>query len=881
MKKPPARGFDLDAAVAEWSRKLRRSDSLEEGTVAELEAHVRDEVEDLVEQGKSAEEAFREATAAVEAPETIGAEYFKSDSRGVLPARPGRTGGFSPALFLNSLKVSLRKMRRQKGYSLINIGGLAAGMASSILILLWVRNELSYDRFHARGGSIYRLIVEDHQAAGVTVHPWLPYPLGPALQREYPEIAAVSRWAPEDMVVRYKDEVHLETEFLTVDPAFFEMFSFRFIEGSPARALADPASIVIRDTMVRKYFRDEDPLGKVLNLSGRADLVVSGVVSIPDNSDFPFDFFFPFQAYPLFGVDPADYEADWKSFNYHFYVLLKEGSSAELLERKISGFLKPRLPDRERVLRLQPLRRIHLYRPDGADGAMRYVRVFSLIAGFVLLIACVNFINLATARFEGRAKEVGLRKTLGGTRGQLIRQFFSESLLHTALALAAALVLVGLALPFFGRTTGRRLGLDFADLGSVGGIAVIALCTGLVAGLYPALFFSSFSPVRVIKAAAPRGGRGARLRQGLVILQFTLSTALIIGTLVVNSQVAFIARRDLGLAKEQLVHLLMQKKSRDSVDALRQELLRHPGIAGVSSSSQLPFNIVSWIGYLDWEGRPADRQVYFAFLSVDHDFARTCGLSFLRGRDFSRDIPGDEGNFLINETACRQMGVADPIGIRLDFLGRKGRIVGVVKDFSNRHMAEAVAPLVMTMDTGNAARNHLLLRLRPGDPTAALEYFRGVWAKINPGFPCDYRFLDESFDRMYGNERRLSRLFLFFSALAVFISCLGLAGLSSFVAEERTKEIGIRKTLGATSGEIVSLFSWNFVKLIAVANLIAWPAGYAIMRRWLQDYAYRAPLDLGIFIPAGVFSLLTALLSVGWQTLRAARANPVDSLRYE
>jgi predicted permease len=873
--------FDLDRAVTDWIRKLKREGVLEDGAAAELESHLRDEVDDLIGQGSAPEAAFREATGSVESADLVGREYFKTRARGLIAAPPQRSGIFSLALFLNSVKVTIRKMRRQKWYSFISVTGLAAGMACAILILLWVRNELSYDTFHANAGNIYRVIMEDHRVEGVSFHPWLPFPLGPALKDEFPEITAVSRWAPEDMVVRYGDEAHTENRFLTVDPVFFEMFSFRFVEGTPARALADPSSIVIRDTMARKYFGDEDPLGKVLDLSGRAELVVSGVVHIPENSDFQFDFFFAFQSYPLFGVDLADYEADWKSNNYQFYIHLDDGSSAERLERKISGFLKPRNPDRERVLRLQPLGRIHLYNPDGTDGAMRYVHLFSLIASFVLLIACVNFMNLATARFEGRAKEVGLRKTLGGTRGQLVRQFFSESLIHSALALGAGLFFVGLALPFFGRVTGRRLDLDLAHAGIVGQIAALALFAGIVSGLYPALFLSSFAPVRVIKDATHRGGRGTLFRRALVVIQFTLSTVLIIGTQVVDSQISFIKSRDIGMAKDEIVYLQMQKKSRDSVDVLRQELLKHPGIAGVSSSSQLPFDIVSWIGYLDWEGRPADRQVYFAFLAVDHDYARTCGLSFLLGRDFSRDIPGDAGSFIINETAYRQMGMEDPIGRQLDFRGHKGPIIGVVKDFSDRHMTDAVAPLVMTTGTWNAARSCLLLRLKPGDPSSALRYFREVWGRINPAFPCEYRFMDESFNLMYVNEGRLSRLFFAFAALAVFISCLGLVGLSSYLAEEKTKEIGIRKVLGASACGVVSLFSMNFLRLVVVANAIAWPVGYLIMHHWLQNYAYRTSLGMGTFLLAAFLGLLTALLSVGWQTFRAATANPIESLRYE
>jgi putative ABC transport system permease protein len=877
-EEPP---FDLKKAVEEWGRRLRSSEALEDGSIAELTAHVTDEIEDLVGRGRSPEEAFREVTGSVESAEAIGAEYHKTDVHGLYASLPQRPGRFSLALVLNSVKVSLRKMRHQKWYSLVSITGLAVGMACSILILLWVRNELSFDRFHANAGNLYRIIMEDHRADGVSVHPWLPYPLGPALKAEFPEIAAVSRWAPEDMVVRYGDEAHTETRFLTVDPDFFTMFSFDFLEGTPTRALADPSSIVIRDTVVRKYFGNEDPLGKVLNLSERAELAVSGVVHIPENSDFQFDFFFSFRSYPLFGVDLASYEADWKSFNYQFYLLLHSGSSAELLEKKIAGFLKPRNPDRERILRLQPLSRIHLYNPDGTGRAIKYIHLFSLVAGLVLLIACVNFMNLATARFEGRGKEVGLRKTLGGTRGQIVYQFFSESLLHSVLALGASLILVWLALPAFGQITGRRLGLDLTHMGTLGWIVAITLLAGIASGLYPALFLSSFAPIQAIKATVHRGGKRAAFRKVLVIVQFTLSTLLIIGTLVIDSQIAFIKHRNIGLAKEDLVYLQMQKKSRDSVDVVRQQLLKHPGIASVSSASQVPSDIPSWIGYLDWEGRPADRQVYFSFIVVDHDFARTCGLDFLLGRDFSRDIPGDSGSFLINETAYREMGIDDPIGRQLNFLGHKGPIIGVVKDFISRRMTDAVAPLVMTTGTWSAARRYLLVRLKSGDPSSALAYFRQVWGKINPAFPCEYRFLDDSFNSMYENEGRLSRIFLAFAILAVFISCLGLVGLSSYMAEEKTKEIGIRKVLGASAGGIVALFSKNFLRLVVVANAIAWPVGYLVMRGWLQNYAFRTSLRLEIFLLAGGLGLLSALLSVGYQTLRAATADPVDSLRYE
>jgi putative ABC transport system permease protein len=876
-EKPP---FEFEKAVAEWSRRLRSSEALEDGSIAELTAHVMDEIEDLVGQGRSPEEAFREVTGSVESAEAIGAEYRKTDARGLLAVLPHRRGGFSSALILNSIKVSLRKMRRQKWYSLISATGLAAGMACSVLILLWVRHERSYDRFHADAARIYRVIMEDHQA-DVSIHPWLPFPLGPALGREFPEIAAVTRWRPDDFVVRYKDAVHTETRFLTVDPAFFDIFSFPFLSGSSARALADPASIVIRDTAAERYFGTEDPLGKVVNLSGRADFTISGVVHIPEASDFQYDFFFSFQSYPLFGVDLAPYEANWGGKNYHVYLLLKDGADPAALETKIAGFLKPHRPDKTEILRLQRLTDIHLYKPDGSDGLMSYVRIFSLIAAFVLIIACVNFTNLATARFEKQAREVGLRKVLGATRGQLARHFLGESILNSSLAIAAALVLVELALPFFGQLTGRRLSLDLSQVDLLAGLTALTFVTGIISGLYPALFLSSVGPAEVIKRASHPRGRSARLRKGLVVVQFTLSTVLIIGTLVVSSQVAFIRGRDLGMTKDNIVYHLMQKNTRDSVAAARQELLKNPGIESVASASYLPSDVVSWVGAVDWTGRPAGRELYPAFLAVDREFVKTLGLTIVQGRDFSLSREADAEALIINETARRQMGVDDPVGLEMRFWGHKGPIIGVVKDFTNRHMAEATAPLVLIAGDWGSHRNFLFLRLRPGDPSRALRSFEQVWAKLNPGFPSEYHFLDEAIDRMYGNERRLARILSSFAALAVLISCLGLVGLSSFIAEERTKEIGIRKVLGASSGRVISLFSMGFARLVVLANAVAWPVGYLIMYRWLQGYAYRTSIGIWVFVAAGGLGLFVALLAVGYQTFRAATANPVDSLRYE
>ncbi len=883
MNKPKKRphSFDIDKAIAEWSRDMKRRAALEDGAIAELKTHIRDEVEDLIEQGTSPEDAFHEVTASVESAETVGQEYHKTRARGLFIPPPQHSSGLSPALLLNSLKVSLRKMRRQKWYAAISITGLAAGIACSIMILLWVRHELSFDRFHDNTENIYRVIMEDHLNDGISVHPWLPFPLGPALENEFPEVAAVTRYRPDNMVVRYKENAYTETEFLTVDPSFFQIFSFPLLRGDPSEALSDPNSIVIRDTMAQKYFGSEDPIGKILNLSGRVDMAVSGVVHIPEESEFQFDFFFTFQSYPLFQVDLASLEANWNGKNYQVYLQVHSAAPVSQLEEKIAGFLKPFRPAQTEVLRLQKLSLIHLYNPDGSDRVMRYVRIFTLIGLFILLIACVNFMNLATARFEGRVKEVSLRKTLGGTRGQLMRQFFGESLLHSALAMAAALLLVEIALPGFNQIASRRLSLDLSHINIVFGLLAIVLLAGFVSGIYPALFLSSFSPAKIFKSSAHPKGHGAQFRKALVVFQFTLSTMLIIGTLVVNSQISFIMNRDLGMAKENIVYHLMQSKTRDSVAVVREELLKHPDILSITSCSSLPSSIQSWIGYVDWEGRPAEQMIYPAFLSVDEDFIETLGLKIIAGREFSKYRPADAENFIINQTAFKQMGIENPIGLELRFWGHKGQIIGVVNDFSNRHMSYATAPVILSSGAWGANKNYLLLRLRPGDPSNALAHFRKVWQKTNPGFPCEHEFLDDEFDRMYTNEQRLSRILFSFTILAIFISSLGLIGLSSYTAEKKTKEIGIRKVLGSSSWKIISLFSLNFAKFVIISNVIAWPTANLIMQRWLQDYAYRTTIGIRVFILAGSLGFIIAFLSIGYQTFRAATANPVESLRYE
>ncbi|HUU04544.1 MAG TPA: ABC transporter permease [Patescibacteria group bacterium] len=780
----------------------------------------------------------------------------------------------------NYFKIAWRNIILQKGYSLINIFGLAVGMACSFLILLWVQHETSFDRFHANADRIYRVIMEESHENGVENHPWMPFPLGRALVERFPEIIAVTRTATDDFMVRYQDKIHSELGFLFVDPSFFSIFSFPFTKGNPAHALDDPASIVISDRMAEKYFGKENPMGKTLALSNRADFAVSGVVHIPAASDFQYDFFISFQSYPRFNADLAALEANWRGNNYPTYIQLGKNCSSAAVENKIAGLMSEFTPDRKVKLHLQKLEHIHLYRPDGTDGQMKNIRIFSIIAVFILLIACINFMNLATARFERRCKEVGVRKTLGSTRSQIGIQFVIESLLSSTIAFWGSLGLVKILLPYFRELAQSGMNPELFHPGWLIKMFVLSLLVGMTAGGYPAIILSR----------APAAGAGMRslfparnetLRKGLVIFQFSLSAMLIIGTLTIKEQIHFIQEKDMGLDRSDLVYIQMHGDSRRRAEMVKREIMASPDIVNVTSCRYLPSQIfVQWDG-LDWEGRPAGKELPVAFSSGDCDFIPTFGMKMVQGRNFSKELPSDENNVIVNEEAVRQMGIKDPIGKSVNFWRQKGTIIGVVKNFNFRPLNDPIKPLLLTLREVGGSRGLLVAKIRPGRLAQALAYFKDAWRKINPNFSFEPHFLDQDFNSLYLKDKQQGRIFMAFTLIAILICCLGLISLSSFMAEEKTKEIGIRKILGASPLRIAGLFIRDFSKWVAIANAIAWPLGYYLMSRWLQGYYYHASINPMIFVLTGGLSAFFASSAVWFQTARAARANPVDSLRYE
>lgn len=783
----------------------------------------------------------------------------------------------------NHLKIIFRNIMRHKGYSAINISGLAVGMACAILILLWVQHELSYDRFHENAKQVYRVNIESHHHDGVYLHPWTPFPLAETLKDQYPEIVASTRLNWDHFNVKYHDKSFHEYEFLFVDPDFFEIFSFPLIHpGNPSLLLSDPNTIVITDAMAKKYFGEQtNPVGKVLSLDNKVDFIVSGIVHIPDNTDFKADFYLSFKAYELFDVSLADLESNWKGKSYHAYILLGKDNSSLGLEKKISGFLEKYNPERKELLTLQELSQVHLYNPDGTGNGIRYVYVFSIIAIFILLIACVNFMNLATARSEKRAKEVGLRKTLGAKRPQLVKQFLTESVLLSLFSFVISLTIVEAFLPLFNTLSGKQLTLDFSNLNILLGLIGVALLTGILSGSYPALFLSSFIPVKVLKGTFFSLAKGSRLRNSLVIFQFTLSITLIICTAIVYSQLKYIQNKDVGLDKENLVYILMEGESKYRYKTVKKELLKHPGIRSVSACHILPSEIYVWAGYLDWEGRLPDQKVYFAYSFVDFDYIPTFKMEIKAGRNFSREFTTDKDNFILNEEAVRQMNLESPIGKQLTLRGHKGSIIGVVKDFNFQHLGNKIAPLVLSSADWGEKKRYLAMRISPGNPSRMIDHLRKVWNRVNPGFAFDYHFFDETYDRLYRNETRLGKILFYFSFLAIFISCLGLFGLASFLAERRTKEIGIRKTLGASIPGITVMLSKKFTGLVLLSNVMGWPIAYYIMKNWLEQFAYRTAIGIEIFIWGGITALSIAWLTISYQSIKAALANPIDALRYE
>ncbi len=786
----------------------------------------------------------------------------------------------------NYLTTTRRLFWKQKSYALLNLAGLALGLTTSLLILLWVRDELSYDQYHEKLDRLYFVWHNIDQSGGqVRTVSDSQGPLAPALLAEMPEVANAARLTfPQDMLFTV-GEKRFKEEGRYADPALFEMFSFPLVAGNRRTVLRDPSSIVISDSLAYKYFGGiGQSLGQAIRVDNKATYTVSGVFrTIPRNSSQRFSFLLPFQLrYQDEGAK------SWGNSWLLTYVELKENASLADVQGKLNHFIKKRFDDAISSLFLQPLAEVHLYdRFEGgrqAGGQIGYVRMFSVVAGFILLIACVNFMNLATARSMQRAKEVGVRKSVGASRRSLIGQFITESLVLSVLAAAVALLLVRLLLPVFNGITDKHLVLPVESLRFWGLLGIITLLTGLVAGSYPAFLLSSFKPVQVLKGTLRTGSGAAHLRQGLVVFQFVLSMMMIVATIVVYRQIQYIRSRDIGLQRENLLHFGAAPGIGKHFEAYRAELLKQPGVQGVTRASHHPIAIRGTSTSVEWKGKQPKEVVSFQILKTDYGLLSLTGIQLKDGRDFSRSFPTDSAAYLVNEEAARRMGLRNPVGQPLTVFGQKGTIIGLVKNFHSRDMhvgdipTQAV-PLVMLLLPSECGR--VLVRTKAGMTAGVIAGLETLHRKYAPEEWFAYKFTDEDFEQMYRGDVMVGKLANGFSGIAIFISCLGLFGLAAFTAEKRTKEIGIRKVLGASVTGITALLSKDFLKLVLVAVLVASPLAWYAMDQWLAGFTHRITVGWSVFALAGGAALLVALLTVSFQSVKAALANPVHSLKSE
>lgn len=878
--------FDLEKAISEWKQAMRRSPSIDEADLAELERYLHDKVDDLAAGGLGLEEAFRRAEAEFRRAGTLDAAY--SNARSLQPGRrfPWTKARLSPGLLWSVVRIALRRLRLQKAHSLINIGGMSLGLTACLFVFLWVQDELRYDRFHTKAASIAQVYNSFERGGGQSmVHMGSFYPLAAALKAECPEVVEAARIQIEQgLGIRAEGQTSNTDAVALADPSVFRIFTFPFVRGDAATALDDKFAIVLTERMARKYFGEGDPVGRTLRVNGEFDVRVSAVIrDVPAQSSLRFDAVVPFvlQFAPSF-QEPVH----WGGNPFETWVLLSPGADRRSVEEKIMTVAAPHFKDAAgRVdFRAQPLLRKRLYAPDG-PGLIRSILLFSGAALFILALACANFTNLSTARAMARAKEIGVRKTVGARKSDIVRQFLGESLATALLALGAAVLLVALLLPVFNRIAGKTLAFGAVlKFSSLTGFLAIALFAGLAAGAYPALALSSFQARNVL---AGRSGSGLRhsagLRKGLVVFQFALSLVLVLSTAVVGRQLSFIKSKDLGFDRGGLVVLRLGPAIVSDFDSFKAELLGRPGIVGVTAGLQNPVNIGSTVygSALDWPGKDPDANVTFNWDYVDYDYFETLKASFAAGRPFSRDFPSDaQGAFVVNESAARFMGLADPVGQRMRVFGREGAIVGVVKDFHFRPLRVAIQPIVFELRP--SARSWAFIRIVPGTASASLGAIAEMVTRRDPdAVPQPLLFDDMMIRSEYFVEQRIWTISNYLSFTAVFIACIGLFGLSSFLTVRRTKEIGIRKVFGASASGLTMSLAREFLLWVGAAVVVALPLAYWTTRKILATYAYRAPFGAGPFALAALAMLVLAALTVGTQTLRAARANPVESLRYE
>ena len=787
----------------------------------------------------------------------------------------------------NYFKIAWRNLVKHKAFAAINIAGLAIGMACSIFILLWVQNELSYDRFHKNAGQIYRITARAGDFNAAVNCAGMP----PELKLQIPTVKNFVRIShPASNVFEVGTRKFEEKNVFYADSTFLEVFSFPLVKGNRKTALMRPDAVLITEDMATKYFGQENAIGKSLRKNNGDNVTVTGILAnIPSNSHLQFDFILPTSS--IAQTDNDLRTSTWMNFNYYAYIQLDKNfkattSAVENLNRQINKIYKEHVDQAKLKVEfaLQPLTRIHLHSNYQVDvtghGNVQYVNIFFVVALFILAVACINFMNLATARSARRAKEVGLRKVVGADRKQLIGQFLGESVLISFLSLVIAIGTVWLLLPAFNDLAGKDLSIYLFDGKLLVTLISIALITGLISGSYPALFLSRFRPVQVLKGNMRKMGTNLVFRNGLVVVQFVVSIVLLAGTAVVYKQLTFIKNMNLGFDKSNMLYLPMTGEMWGKQQALKTELKSNPLTANYTIINDIPTNLTSGSVDVDWEGKDPKSQIVFPTLFVDENFVSAFQMQMLAGRSFSTGFKADSNNYILNEKAVKVMGmdVATAVGKPLRLWESKGTIIGVVKDFNYKPIQNPIEPLIIGL---NRWGGFAVVRAQPGKTEATIKALGKISSSLNPAYPFSYGFLDQDLANLYKGEERMGQLFNLFAILAIFISCMGLYGLSAFMAEQRTKEIGVRKVLGASVFNVVYLLSTGFAGLIIIAVVIAVPLAWFAINSWLKSFAYRINADWTVFLAACVAVLIIALVTVSYESIKAAIASPVRSLRTE
>ncbi|HTD98255.1 MAG TPA: ABC transporter permease [Mucilaginibacter sp.] len=782
----------------------------------------------------------------------------------------------------NYIKTAWRNLLKNKFYSAINIAGLTAGLAIGILILLWVQDELSFDSFHKKTPDIYRMEIFGGTGASRQIWSQDVAPMGPLAKQQLPVVQDQVRITFNYFYTQYKyqDKIFGNESVFFADPSFFSVFDFPLVEGNNARPFANDNSVVITKKTARKYFGDESPLGKVITADGKANFTVSGVIEdFPTNSSMNMDMIMPmsYEAKMLL-ADHVDINSNFSNFNYETYLLLKPGTSLKQLSANLFKIhISHKADDTDVEYLLLPLSKMHLYNADGTNKGIETVRIFIVIALLILVIACINYVNLSTARSMLRSKEISMRKIVGAAKAQLFMQFIVETALLFLLATIFAFVVIYALMPVFNQLSGKQLVFNLADY-HIWLIILLTIASTLAASsIYPALLLSSFEPLKALKGKISAGIGDVAFRKILVVTQFTFSVILIIGTMVITSQLKYIRSKELGYDKSHTFAFRMRDMAKH-YDAAKAELLKQPGVTAVTRASSNIIAIGGLTGDNDWDGKAPNQTFILHPIAIDKDFISFFKMKLVKGAGFTGAV-ADSAHFILNEAAVKEIGMKDPIGKRFRLWKTTGTIIGVIKDFHFASMKEKIGPSIMLYNPANLG--NIYIKTTGQDAPKAIAAAETQFKQYNGQYPYTYSFLDDMFDKLYQGEQREGTLFNYFAGIAILISCLGLLGLAAYTAQVRTREIGVRKVLGASITRIIGLLATDFIKLVFISIIIAVPIAWFAMNKWLQTFAYKTSVGWWVFVAAGLIAILIAFITISFQSVKAALMNPVKSLRSE